>query len=76
MSLSRRSYKNKVENILPNHKRHERYFNAFIKKIGLDKYTYPKEEVVSFLRSIIRINMFKCNDTNNTINKTNCRIRQ
>jgi hypothetical protein len=45
---------------------------VFVKKIGLSKYTYPKEEVVSFLRSIIRINMYSCIDPNNQINKRNC----
>lgn len=73
MSLPRQTYKNRVEDILPTHqKRHQRYFNAFVKKIGLSKYTYPKEEVVSFLRSIIRINMYSCIDPNNRINRRNC----
>jgi hypothetical protein len=71
--LTRKAYKQQVEKILPTHeKRHERYFNAFVKNIGLSKYTYPKEEVISFLRSIIRINMFSCIDPNNQTNITNC----
>jgi len=72
MSLTRREYKNRVENILPSHKRHERFFNAFAKKIGFVKYNYPKEEIISFLRSIIRINMYSCINPNNKSNKTNC----
>ena len=72
-SLTRKAYKQHVEKILPTHeKRHERYFNAFVKNIGLSRYTYPKEEVISFLRSMIRINMFSCIDPNNKINRRNC----
>jgi hypothetical protein len=49
-----------IENILPTHsiKRH-RYFNALTKKVfGTSVYT--KEELVSFFRSLIRINYYKC----------------
>lgn len=49
-----------IEHILPTHNtRRHRIFNAFTKKVfGTSVYT--REELVSFLRSLIRINYYSC----------------
>lgn len=59
----RKKYKEEkigIEDILPTHStRRHRYFNALTKKVfGTSVYT--REELVSFFRSLIRINYYKC----------------